>query len=149
MLTSPPIDPMSLLLSPIPGPTSLSRSVRRGRRADPPQNQSLRSASEQIRQGMSAKFIEVSSRTAHAMNKSVISSTFRDFFVANRSVDVPYSNLPFPSMANQGDAFCDFFSQGLSYVNNKNAKELPLFRSSFARKSSSTGKVVENPNLNS
>jgi hypothetical protein len=80
-----------------------------------------------------------------------MSSNFYDFFVANKSVDVPSSssNLLFPSMTTQGDAFCDFFSQGSSSANNENDEELPLFRSSFARISSSTGKVMKNPNLNS
>jgi hypothetical protein len=52
-------------------------------------------------------------------------------------------------MENQGDAFCDFFSQGSSSANDENAEELPLFHSLFVRRSSSMGKVVENTNLNS
>jgi hypothetical protein len=52
-------------------------------------------------------------------------------------------------MEGHGDNLCDFFSQGLSTTNDEIGDEQPLFGSSDARGSSSTGKVMHNIDLNS
>jgi hypothetical protein len=64
------------------------------------------------------------------------------------------TNIPFlpPSLPTDGTPgrwLLWFLLLGIVYWNDENADELPLFRSSFAHMSSSMGKAMENPNLNS